>query len=339
MRKDYLSQKKSFYKSNLHCHSNYSDGALSPQRLKEIYKEKGYSVLAITDHDGIFDHSYLNDEEFITLPAYEMEINDSGASVWNDVVTCHLCIYPKDKNNVNCVCFNPDFVHPRFKWMHNPELKAKVKYIGEPYVPEYTVQSINHIISEANKNGFLVTLNHIQWSQESYEQYSKYEGMFAMEIYNTSCERMGNNEYNSAIYDLMLHSGHKINCVAADDNHNGHPLESPHSDSFGGWVMINADVLEHGVLMSALERGEFYSSTGPEIKELYIEDGKIHIKTSPAKKIRLLTGNRFSAVKIAGNDGFVDEAVWDTNEIVKYFRIEVTDSSGEKAYTNAYFEF
>ena len=34
-----------FYKANLHCHSNISDGALSPEELKKIYMEKGYSII------------------------------------------------------------------------------------------------------------------------------------------------------------------------------------------------------------------------------------------------------------------------------------------------------
>ena len=58
-----------------------------------------------------------------------------------------------------------------------------------------TVECINHIIEEANRNGFLVTLNHPEWSQPPYEVFSQYMGMFAMEIYNTSSERGGFNEY------------------------------------------------------------------------------------------------------------------------------------------------
>ena len=39
------------FKANLHSHSTLSDGKLSPAELKKIYKEHGYSVLAVTDHD------------------------------------------------------------------------------------------------------------------------------------------------------------------------------------------------------------------------------------------------------------------------------------------------
>lgn len=199
MKRWLLPEEGSFYKANLHCHSTYSDGQLTPEELKKAYKSQGYAVLAITDHEAIFDHSYLNDDEFLTIPGYEREINDEShyedRYEWASMRTTHLCLYPKDKNNINAICFNPDFTHNKFRWLHNPELKAKVKYIGEPYVPVPTVECINHIIEEANKNGFLVTFNHPEWSQQPYEVFSQYMGMFAMEIYNTSSERGGFNEY------------------------------------------------------------------------------------------------------------------------------------------------
>ncbi len=38
---------------DLHCHSSFSDGVLSPEELLARAKERGVSVLAITDHDTI----------------------------------------------------------------------------------------------------------------------------------------------------------------------------------------------------------------------------------------------------------------------------------------------
>ncbi len=39
---------------DLHTHTWYSDGTLSPRQLVEMAAEKGIDTLAITDHDGIF---------------------------------------------------------------------------------------------------------------------------------------------------------------------------------------------------------------------------------------------------------------------------------------------
>ncbi|MBS0654507.1 MAG: PHP domain-containing protein, partial [Verrucomicrobia bacterium] len=39
------------YRVDLHCHSTYSDGSLTPQNLLELAKKEGLDAIAITDHD------------------------------------------------------------------------------------------------------------------------------------------------------------------------------------------------------------------------------------------------------------------------------------------------
>ena len=67
-----IDSKKKQYKANLHCHSVLSDGALTPEQLKEAYKAEGYSVLAITDHCRPCDHSAMSDEISETLLCEEL---------------------------------------------------------------------------------------------------------------------------------------------------------------------------------------------------------------------------------------------------------------------------
>ena len=71
MKKHLIPIDRNFYKANMHCHSDWSDGKTTIQDLKKLYKEKGYSVLAITDHEGLFYHSELDDPEFLTIPSVE----------------------------------------------------------------------------------------------------------------------------------------------------------------------------------------------------------------------------------------------------------------------------
>ena len=73
MRKYLLPESGQFYKANLHCHSNISDGILSVEKLKEIYKTQGYSVLAYTDHNVFLPHHDLTDESFLTLSGFEIQ--------------------------------------------------------------------------------------------------------------------------------------------------------------------------------------------------------------------------------------------------------------------------
>ena len=75
MRKYLLPETGNFYKANLHCHTNCSDGKLSPKEVKELYKANGYSVVAYTDHNIMVDHSDLDDDGFLALSGYEFNVN------------------------------------------------------------------------------------------------------------------------------------------------------------------------------------------------------------------------------------------------------------------------
>ena len=67
-----ISPNQKQYKANLHCHSVLSDGKKTPEDLKQMYKNKGYSILAITDHETPKNHQYLNDDNFLTVTGYEV---------------------------------------------------------------------------------------------------------------------------------------------------------------------------------------------------------------------------------------------------------------------------
>ena len=103
MRKYLLPEKGNFYKANLHCHSNISDGSMSPQELKNVYKSNGYSVLAYTDHDVLIPHPELADEDFLPLNSYEMEINEHSP-LKAGAKSCHMCLIALDPDNVEQVC-------------------------------------------------------------------------------------------------------------------------------------------------------------------------------------------------------------------------------------------
>ena len=83
-----------FYKACLHTHSTVSDGKMPPEEVKERYKSKGYSILALTDHEICFDHPELNDENFLTLTSYEMMTYDENPRMTSK--TYHLNLIAKD---------------------------------------------------------------------------------------------------------------------------------------------------------------------------------------------------------------------------------------------------
>ena len=109
-----LPQNGNFYKANLHSHSTVSDGALTPEELKNRYKSNGYSILAYTDHELLVDHSDLNDENFLALTGFEyafVEKEDYDTSR-----TVEFNIFAKEPHNVKQICFNPRNVFHGEKW-------------------------------------------------------------------------------------------------------------------------------------------------------------------------------------------------------------------------------
>ena len=47
-----------YLKGQLHIHTTYSDGRLTPQQAADLYKKQGFDFIAITDHDHLLKPSY-----------------------------------------------------------------------------------------------------------------------------------------------------------------------------------------------------------------------------------------------------------------------------------------
>lgn len=328
-----LDEKQNKYKANLHCHSTVSDGRLTPEEIKIAYKEKGYSVVAYTDHDVMIAHDELNDENFLALHGYEIEImEDIGEP---EISTTHLCLIPKDPDNLKQVCFHRE----KYLYSNTPLYKDKVQFDeNKPdFERKYCPECVNEIIKEGREHGFFVTYNHPNWSGENAEIYNKYTGMHAMEICNYSCFHDGFDDYFPQCYDDLLRKGEKIYCLSTDDNHNVYDLNSKRCDSFGGFTVFFADKLEYRAITDALFNGKFYASQGPEIYSLIYDEGKIKIKCSPAERIVFSTYLRHRECIFAEDGNGVCEAAFNVNDRDIYVRITVIDKFGKHANTNAYF--
>jgi len=326
MKKYLLPQEGQFYKANLHCHTTFSDGVMTPQEVKDYYMAHGYSVVAFTDHCVLVPHPELNDEKFLALNGYETEQVAKDEEPVSRRRHCHHCFIALKKDNVTMPYYNPKGI-----WGKGKELMEQVKFNYDHtlerwgYDPEIT----NEIIRLGREAGFFVTYNHPAWSCEHYEQYSQYTGMNAMEIMNFGAWNGGYGDYVPYVYDEMLRKGERIYAIAADDNHSA-------KSSCGGWTMIKAPALEYEEITGALEKGNFYASSGPEIQELTFEDGKLHIRCSAAKRIVCSFRDRRAAIRNA-KDAPLTEAEFDIIPSDSYFRITVIDENDRHADTNAYF--
>jgi len=333
MRTYLLPKEGHFYKANLHSHTTISDGRMTPEELKELYKSHGYSVLAYTDHDIFLPHNDLTDETFLALNGFEAEFFVKRGDPSKK--TCHICFVAKSPDMELQPCWNEkDAIIGN---AGSYACKVKHDESEQPFERVYGPEKINEMMKRAREKNFFVTYNHPTWSQENYEQYSKYENMHAMEIFNNDCQVLGYQSYVPGIYEDMLRLGKKIFVTATDDNHNKHPMGDPKFDSFGGFTMIKADSLDYESVTDALFAGNFYASQGPEIYDLYVEDGKIHVTCSDAVMILLNTTHRSAQSVYTTPDKPVNEAVFEYHESDVYLRITVKDAQGRFADTNAYY--
>jgi len=335
MKKYLISQEGNFYRANLHCHTTVSDGKKTPEEVKEIYKARGYSIVAYTDHDVLVGHEDLCDGEFLALHGYEMEASETENIPSYKKKTAHMCLIALAPDNLKQVCYH------REKYMigHGGEYRDKLCFDESlpDYVRAHTSECVSDMMRQGRENGFFVTYNHPTWSLEDYSDYMGYHGMHAMEIYNGSCISSGYEDINPRVYDDMLRGGERIFCIGADDNHNAHPEDSRRFDSGVAYTVIKAPSLEYTAVTDALVRGDFYASMGPEIKELYVEDGRVYIKTSPADRIQIHYGNRRSDVVYRESGRSLTKADFKIHDDCGYIRLTVIDRRGQRADTNAYF--
>ena len=336
MKKYLLPEGGRFYKANLHCHTTVSDGRRTPAEIKEAYMAHGYSIVAYTDHDLMYPHPELTDENFLAMNGYEMEVNSPGKT-WGRQRVCHFCLVATRDDIDKHVCWNrAERGYTRLANGPAYDLAPTVAKFDEnepDFVREYTPECISEMMRRGREAGFFVTYNHPAWSMEDATNYMNYHGMHAMEIVNYGCVAGGYEDYNAKAYDDMLRGGERIYCIAADDTHNCV------NDAFGGFTMIKAESLDYNTVGKALLDGNFYASEGPEIHELWIEDGYVHIRTSPARMIAMNTDVIYTNRKTGTPEAPVTEAAFPLKTYLElgYIRLTVTDFAGLHACTNAYF--
>ena len=328
-----LSPEKKQYKANLHCHSTRSDGKLSPEELVRRYRAHGYDILAITDHCNPKNHSALGDESFLLLTGYEAYIRPSKAAIYDLFAPeIHLNLFAKDPANESFICYNEAYT----KYIPRAE-HAALHRVGAERPREYTVEYINEFIRTAREAGYLVAYNHPVWSMESEEQALAYEGLFSLELYNTSSYCINRMESGAVLYDKMLRRGTRIGCHAGDDNHNA----PNHDDSFGWYTVVMADALTYGDVIGALEAHECYASNGPRIERIAVEDGDggrvVRVTCSEASEVYLHVGSKMPARVCLPEGETATEFTLPLHPKAAYLRVAVYDAEGRVANSRGFF--
>lgn len=326
-----LPEKGNFYKVNMHSHSTLSDGKLTPEEMKEAYKRRGYSAICFTDHEVLIGHKELCDDTFIALHGYEVGILNKkivrpGMSGFTQCY--HFNMIAKEQDNLTM----PGF------YKNNPYMAGSARQTAEQFgkyadtIEEnyYDVAWINTYLKKFKDNGFLVVLNHPEWSIQNCNDYLGLEHLHGIEVINGSCAQ-AYSENTGIHYQQLLRAGHCVVPTAGDDDHDT-------KDHFNAWTMIKAEELSYDALIKAYEKGDCYASEGPDILSIVFRDNKIIVKTSPVCGIFLRGEGRHTEYVYSRTETYTEaEFEFLPNRFGRFFRIEIRDKEGFRAFSNAYY--
>jgi predicted metal-dependent phosphoesterase TrpH len=283
-----------FYRGNLHTHTTRSDGGLSPGEVVARYRREGYDFLAITDH---------------FLEAFGFPVVDTRGY--------------RDERFTTLIGAE----------LHGPKIAIGERWhilaVGLPleFAPLGPTETGPQIAARAKEAGAFVGIAHPAWYSLTVEDALDLEAADAVEVYNQTCVTHNDRGDSWYLSDLLSARGKRLFAYAADD---AHFKDRP--DFCGGWVQVRAASLDPDALLTALKAGHFYSSQGPEIHEVAVENGKLRFACSPAAVV-FLTGPGAKALAVRGREIRRGELPLDSFA-GSYCRVTVLDETGKRAWTN-----
>jgi hypothetical protein len=299
---------KRWYKGNLHTHTLNSDGDSTPLEVATWYREHGYHFLVLSDHNYITDVTGLSavvgaKEKFLLITGEE--VSDS---------------YNKKPIHVNA--FNPAELVP-------------------PQHGDSVASTIQNNVNAIRKVRGVPSLNHpnFQWAI-TVEDMLALKGLGLFEVYNG--HPMVNNEggggYKSLdeMWDALLTGGQRLYGIAVDDAHHFKRFGKQLSNPGHGWIQVRSDSLTTGAILDAIERGDFYASSGVALSDLAINESEYRLQIAAAEWERTTT-------YFIGAGGAVLAKSFDKSPVYKftgseqYVRARVDSSSGAKAWTQPVF--
>jgi hypothetical protein len=293
-----------FFRGNLHCHSNRSDGLLEAEEVVAAYRRAGYDLICHSDH---FEEEYgwrvtdtraLRDDGFTTILGAEL-----SSAPWDE----------RDCYWVTAAVLPPDFRVPP---------------------PDDHAEAIRRA---ADLGAFVVMLhpglNNLPLAAA--DGLPALDAVHAVEVYNHNCAMaaLPDRAHSAYMLDGLLEKGRRVLVNAGDDAHFGHPR-----DRFGGWVEVYCDRLDPEALLESMKAGHYYSTQGPELLGLIVDGGRLHVETGEAYAISLGGGgDRWqSGSERHGEIGPpIMEAEFDLAPFRgSYCRVTVVDQAGRRTWSN-----
>ena len=191
-------------------------------------------------------------------------------------------------------------------------------------VTGYPVKTILKLLHEVSP---FTILAHPYWSNQSGDDLLRVPPFDALEVYNHSSEMELERGHSEILWDHVLSAGCRVWGLAADDAH--------HAEHIGGsWIMVRAGERSRAAIIESLRAGRFYSSTGPEFLDMSVDSARLSVRTSPVQAISFMVDSFCRSTIDAARGSSVSEASYEYRSDESYLRIQITDVSGNMAWTN-----
>ena len=291
-----------FWRGNLHTHSTRSDGVLPPEEVCRRYRAEGYDFLALTDHFiGSYGYPIVDTVPF-RAPGFTTIL---GAEVHSGAMA------NGELWHILAVGLPPDFAPSDSPDFH----------------PKPGQETGAEIAARAVAAGAFVAIAHPQWSGLTLADARGIMAAHAVEIYNHGCAMGCDRPDGFSIADLLLTEGRRLSLIATDDAHFSEP------DHFGGWVMVKATENTPEALLAALKEGAFYSSQGPELRDVRVDGDHVVIESS-AVVSAIVQGRGTGARAVHGHSMTSTRVPMARLNGSPWLRVTVIDAAGKRAWSN-----
>lgn len=187
--------------------------------------------------------------------------------------------------------------------------------------------SAQELIDRIRAAGGLAILAHPAWSLNSPEQILPLSRVDATEIYNSvSNAHHSRRPDSSLIVDMLATRGRFYPLLAADDTH-----YYENGEACASWIMVQAEENSRTALLSAIRKGAFYATQGPEV-HLFPDGDGYTVRTSPVSEIVFFSNVTWTPRVFEGRE--LREAHYVPRDGETYLRVQVKDADGHFAWTN-----
>ena len=314
-----------WFKGNTHTHSLWSDGNDFPDMISDWYRSHGYDFLAMSDHNLLARGEKWMTEEAIekrkivlgrkVLDKYRARFGDDWVQTRNDDKG-KLEVRLKPLEEYRKLIEKPG----EFLLIEAEEISAGIGKVPihinainvtEAIKPVKDLTSIREVMrqnlqlvaEQAVKAGkpIIAHVNHpnFQWALTAEDLAHVIEDRY-FEVFNghpktfTRGDELRATSNTEKIWDvantirLAELKAPILYGIASDDSHNYHGGDVTPGR---GWVMVRADKLEADALVSAMQRGDFYCSSGITLDDVKFDQTtkKLSIKIKPEPGVKYTT--------------------------------------------------